>query len=352
MEIKYETMKRAAPSLSKQVKKHASTPVKKKPQYDGNTERMISTGSTLLDLAISGGRVRGGGIPGGVVVEIFGPHSTGKTVLLCEIAGAVQRQGGEAKFLDPEARLNKLFANLFGLSIQKDNYHIPDTVTEMFGHINSWEPEGDAIHGIFADSLAALSTKLEMENEEGDKMGQRRAKEFSEGFRKNGRKLVDNNFIMVGSNQIRESMNTYGPKYKAPGGEAIGFYSSLRLRTAIKEKIRPKKTMGGKEVTRVTGVQIIVEVFKNSIWEPDRTATLTINYKYGIDDIRENLQFVKRFKGLNYYAVNGTKLNISLDKSIQLIEKDDREDELREEVIDLWEAIEAKFYVERKPKKR
>ena len=345
-------MKRAAPTLSKQIKKHATTPVKKKAEYDGNTEVMVSTGSTLLDLAISGGRVRGGGIPGGVLVEIFGPHSSGKTVLLCEIAGAVQRGGGKAKFLDPEARLNKQFASIFGLSIEKDHYHIPNTVTEMFGHINGWEPEKNRIHGVFADSFAALSTNLEMDNEEGDKMGQRRAKEFSEGLRKYCRTLAGSNIIMVGSNQIRESMNSYGPKFKAPGGEAIGFYSSLRLRTSIKEKIRPKKTMGGKEVSRVTGVQIKVDVFKNSVWEPDRDATLTINYKYGIDDIRENLAFVKRYKGLTSYALYGKKLNISLDKSIQLIEKDDSEDMLREEVIDLWEEIEEKFKIERKPKKR
>ncbi len=345
-------MKRASPTLSKQIKKHAMTPVKKKPEVDGNIETMISTGSTLLDLAICGGRIRGGGIPGGILVEIFGPHSSGKTVLLCEIAGAVQRGGGGIKFLDPEARLNHQFAKMFDLTVQKSHYHIPDTVTQLFGHLDGWNPEGDCIHGIFADSLAALSTKLEMENKEGDKMGQRRAKEFSEGLRKYCRTLVEQNFLMVASNQIRESMNTYGPKYKSPGGKAIGFYSSLRLRTAIKEKIRPIKTMGGKEVSRVTGVVIKVEVFKNSTWEPDRDATLTINFKYGIDDIRENLQFVKRYKGLNYYAVNGKKLNISIDKSIQLIENEDKEDRLREEVIDLWEAIEEKFYVERKPKKR
>jgi len=345
-------MKRKAPALNKQIQNRVTTPVKKKSQYDGNTEVMISTGSTLLDLAISGGRVRGGGIPGGVLVEIFGPHSSGKTVLLCEIAGAVQRGDGTIKFLDPEARLNKQFAALFGMNVQKDDYHIPDTVTEMFSHLNGWEPNGKGIHGIFMDSLAALSTKLEMENAEGDKMGQRRAKEFSEGFRKYCRVMTENNFIMVGSNQIRESMNSYGPKYKAPGGEAIGFYSSLRLRTSIKEKVKPKKTMGGKEITRVTGTVIQVDVFKNSIWEPDRTATLTINYKYGIDDIRDNLQFVKRYKGRTQYIMDGVVLGKSLEASIHAIEQGDLEDKLREEVIDLWEAIEAKFIVERKPKKR
>jgi len=183
-------------------------------------------------------------------------------------------------------------------------------------------------------------------------MGQRRAKEFSEQLRIYCRTIVEKNFIMVCSNQIRESMNSYGPKFKSPGGEAIGFYSSVRLRTSIKEKISPKKSMAGKEITRQSGVSIKVELFKNSVWEPGREATITINYKYGIDDIRENLQFVKRYKGLNYYAVDGTKLNVSLEKSIQLIEKDDLEDVLKEEVIDLWEEIEAKFYVERKPKKR
>jgi RecA/RadA recombinase len=345
-------MKRKKPPISSQIKKRVSTPVKKKPALDGNTERMISTGSTLLDLAISGGRVRGGGIPGGVMVEIFGPHSSGKTVLLCEIAGAVQRGGGDVLFRDPEARLNKQFAALFGLKVKKDNYTIPNTVTQVFSDLNKWEPEGDGIHGIFTDSLAALSTDMEMDKEEGDKMGMRRAKEFSEQLRKTCRILVQNNFLLVCSNQVRESMATVGPKYKSPGGEAIGFYSSLRLRTLIKEKLKPMKKMGGKEVTRVRGVVIMVEVFKNSTWEPYRTAPITIDFKYGIDDIRENLQFVKRFKGLSYFDVNGEKLNISLEKSIQLIEKNDWEDELREEVIDLWEAIEEKFVVERKPKKR
>jgi len=345
-------MKRAPKPLSKQIQKHATTPPKKKPELDGNTEVMISTGSTLLDLAISGGRVRGGGIPGGIMVEIFGPHSSGKTVLLCEIAGAIQRQKGSIMFHDPEGRLNKQFAKIFDLSIEDMEYTVPDTIPQVFGGIRKWEPKGGNIHGIIADSLAALSTNLEMDNEEGDKMGQRRAKEFSEGFRKNGRTLVEKNILMVCSNQLRESMNSYGPKYKAPGGEAIGFWSSLRLRTSIKEKIRPKKTIGGKEVTRVTGVVIEVEVFKNSVWEPDRNATLTINFKYGIDDIRENLQFVKRYKGLTFYALNGEKLNVSLEKSIQLIEAGDLEDELKNEVIDLWESIEAKFIVNRKPKQR
>lgn len=207
-------MKRGEPTIAQQMKKRGKAEQEDKPLYDGNTETMISTGSTLLDLAISGGRIRGGGIPGGIFIEIMGQKKTGKTVLLCEIAGDVQRKNGQVQFGDPEGRLNKQFAQIFGLDPDTINYKRPDTVTEVFQEIRKWEPENpDVINGIFADSLAALSTDLEMDKEDGDKMGMRRAKEFSEELRKTCRLLANNNWLMVGSNQLRQTQNTgYGEK--------------------------------------------------------------------------------------------------------------------------------------------
>ncbi|GAG72138.1 unnamed protein product, partial [marine sediment metagenome] len=111
------------------------------PKYDG-TSKFISTGSTLLDLAISGGRVHGGGIPGGIMVEVFGPSGSGKTALLCEIAGMIQKQEGETSFHDPEARLNQQFARMFGFDIDFDKVLHPDTVPELFEAIRKWKPKG------------------------------------------------------------------------------------------------------------------------------------------------------------------------------------------------------------------
>ena len=93
--------------------------IKRKPKYDGDFGQVTSTGSTLLDLAISGGRVHGGGLPSKIFAEIFGPSGSGKTVLLSEIAGAVIRGKGEVMFRDPEARLNEKFAKIFDLDISK-----------------------------------------------------------------------------------------------------------------------------------------------------------------------------------------------------------------------------------------
>ncbi len=337
--------------LSEQVKKKTT---KQKEEQDGDFGKVISTGSTLLDLAISGGRVRGGGIPRGILVEIFGPSGSGKTVLLSELAGGVQRQGGEIMFHDPEARINTQFAKLFGLELKEKDYLMPDTVTEVFKAVRKWAPEDEGVvHGIFADSLAALSTNMEMDNDEGDKMGQRRAKEFSEELRKTCRLLKQKNYLMVCSNQIRQNMDAgpYGQKYRAPGGMAMEFYSSLRLRTKINEKIKEKRTIAGKEVTRIVGVEIEVEVVKSSIWKPYRTAPVTILFDYGIDDIRQNLQFIKESTKATTYMLGGENIGRSLTDAIKFVEDERVEYVLRDEVITLWEEIESKFESDRKPKR-
>jgi len=341
-------------TIHSEVKRRVESKKDKKSEYDGNTTQMISTGSTLLDLAISGGRVRGGGIPGGILVEIFGPESTGKTVFLCEIAGDIQRKEGEIMFHDPEARLNKLFAQIFDLDTDDMEYATPNTVTEVFTAVREWIPENGKINGVLTDSLAALSTNLEMDDEEGDKMGMRRAKEFSEQLRRTARILTQTNTLMACSNQIRENVDrgTFGQKYTAPGGKAIGFYSSLRLRTSKVGTLVRKRKIKGKEHKVIYGVEIEVEVHKSSVWNPNRTAPVTIDFSYGIDDIRQNLKYLKQMTGSTTYDIGERKLHKSLVDAIAIVEEEGLEEDLREAVIDMWEEIEEQFKVERKPKKR
>lgn len=338
-------------SLSSQVKAHSKrTPAEDDDSggaYKGNFKTLISTGSTLLDLAISGGRVRGGGIPGGILVEIFGPSTSGKTVLLSEIGGDIQRKKGEVMFYDPEARLDQLYATMFGLHIKEENYKTPDTIPELFKSVRKWNVDNGRVNCILADSLAALSTDQEMDKEEGDKMGMRRPKEFSEELRKTCRILKRNNYLMVCSNQIRQNIGVmFGDKTTPTGGEAIGFYSSLRLKTSFQKtsKIMVTKSFHGKDVERAVGVAIKVVVTKNSSWKPLHEAPLTIIWDYGIDDIRENLKFVKEYTDSSWYSLSGTKLSNSLDKAIAIIEGESGlQEELKEQTIDLWEAIEKKF---------
>ena len=320
-----------------------------------NTVKWASTGSTLLDLAISGGRIRGGGIPSGILVEIFGPASTGKTVLLCELAGCVQRRGGRIKFYDPEGRLDIAFSRLFDLELSEEDYFSPNTPIEIFKPIRKWDPQpSEAMHGIFADSLAALVSDLELEDKKDEYS--RRAKLFSQELRKTCRVLSEKGFLLCCSNQIRANVDA-GPfeeKFNTPGGQAIKFYASLRLRVSkgAPFKIKKEIVINGKKEVRIQGIKSNVEVYKTSIWKPYRSAPIYILNDYGIDDIRSNLQFIKERKHTTKYLLNGRELSNTLDKAIQIIEEEELEFELREETIDVWEELEQKFDTNRVKKRR
>ena len=313
-------------------------------------KQVISTGSTLLDLIISGKKVRGGGIPGGIIVEIFGPSGAGKTALLVEIAGDAQRQGGESRFDDPEARLDKEYSRIYGLELEKENYNRPDTVKEMFKGLWEWNPKDNTkINVSCEDSLAALSTEMEMEEE--DKMGMKRAKDFSEGLRKTARIIANNNWLIVCSNQEREGKNGI----TTPGGQAIPYYSSVRMRIApefMGAKIDKKKKIAGKEVKKIIGIRSKITIKKNSIDEPFRECNISIIFGYGIDDIRENLQYIKNHTEAKTYICPDGKGIMSLEGAIAHVEENNLEAQLKEQTIDLWYEIQEFMAVERKTKER
>ena len=356
-----EVRKRKKPPLSEQVEASANKKVERVLSHDGNLDMITSTGSTLLDLEISGEHIRGGGIPAGILVEIFGKNSTGKTVVLCEIAGNVQRKNGEILFKDPEGRLNKQFSRRFGMNPDEANYSNPDTVPEVFKPIREWKPKNkDIVNGIFADSLAALSTDLE--TEKGDKMGMRRAKEFSQECRKTCRIITKNNYLMVCSNQLRATGNTFGPSEDATGGNAIPYYSSLRIKMQLKERLTRdiefdtgKKDEKSKPVLNTIktnyGIQVDAFIVKSNFSMAYGIAPLYILGQYGIDDVRANLVWHKQITKSSSYFAGGR----GLEEAIEIVEREEKVIELREAVINFWEKLfklGAKKERERQPKNR
>lgn len=322
--------------------------------YDGDFNNVVSTGSTLLDLAISGEIVHGGGIPTGIAVEIFGDSSAGKTVLMCEIAGAVQRKGGDVIFNDPEARLNKEFAKLFDFTITDKTIKEPDTVSEIFDLFFSWKPVGNPPHALIADSIAALCTEEEMKDAKGYD-GAKRANDFSQGFRRTCRMLKQRNWLMVFSNQIRDSMATvpFAKKTKATGGHAPKFYASLRLEIAKKQILKSERTLYGKDHKESIGILSHVDIVKSSVGKGYRGADIYIMDNYGIDDIRANLIFLKQNSKHKKYSIDGDEiLGNGIDAAIKAVEENGYEKDLKEAVIELWLEIQEQFKQERKPKVR
>lgn len=316
--------------------------------FDNGT---ISTGSTLLDLEISGSRIRGGGIPPGVIVEIFGPSGAGKTSILAEICANAKAKGGDFHIKDPEGRLDQEYAKIYGLKIDKSRYSRPDTVTEMFESLWNWEPKPEKIGAvsIFAgDSLAALSTDMEMEDT--DKMGMRRAKEFSEAMRKICRKIANNPWIVVLTNQERESPTGV----TTPGGKAIPYYASLRIRVSPQmsnKYIKSTKKVGSQTIEKKKGIRSKAQIKKSSIGDPHGECPYSIVFGYGLDDLRENLQYLKEVNGESKYVV-GDQEFASVEKAIAYVEGNDFQSEIKEKVIDRWTEIQASFVTEERVMKR
>jgi len=298
---------------------------------------ILSTNSTLLDLAISGGRVYEGGIPACILAEVFGPAGSGKSALLAEVGGNAQKQGGDIMYLDPEARLDKEYARIYRIALNKKNYYRPEKVSEIFSMVNEWY-EGNEARPLVAltDSLAALTTDLELDT--GDKMGMRRAKEFSQGFRVNARMI--SNILWLCSNQEREGDNGA----ITPGGKAVPYYASLRIRIKQKRKVEvEKKLQSGVKVSKVIGIESECTITKSTVDDPYRIVPVYIVFGYGIDDIRANLQFLKDMKKTTSYVCPDGKSAVGMEQAINRVEENDLAAELKKETIMIWHEIEELF---------
>lgn len=317
---------------------------RKKENFDFTN--VVSTGSTVLDLNISGGRRHWGGVPKGMIMEVYGPEGSGKTGLLSEMCASAQARGGEAKFIDPEVRLDHEYARIYGMHIPKKDYYQPDTVSEMFGIVRGWEPSNPKVVNVAGtDSIAALSTELELEK--GDKMGMKRAKDFSAGFRIISRHIKRNGILMVCTNQVREG--DHGET--TPGGRATRFYSSLRLRIAKIEDLVKTTKIYGKERKKVVGIESVVYVKKSTVDEPYRECNIYIVFNHGVDDVLGNLQYIKDITNDSVYNAVEKTYKSKWD-AIRYIEENNLENKLRNNVYDLWHEFENKFKIQRKPKVR
>lgn len=307
--------------------------------------KMLSTHSTLLDLAISGGRTYEGGIPACILAEIYGPAGSGKTAILSEVGADAQEQAGDLITLDPESRIDMEYAKIYRLDLDKKNYFRPSTIKEVFDKLDNWKPSSAGPHVAITDSLAALTTEFELDT--GDKMGMRRAKEFSQYLRTHARMISE--MLLLCSNQERDG--DYGKT--TPGGNAIGYYSSLRIRVAqIKPVELEKQLSSGVKVKKVIGIMSECKITKSTVDDPYRKAPIYIIFGRGIDDVRGNLQYLKDMMGETTYITPDGKSFRGMDQAITYVENNGLVNSLRNKTIELWHEIDQLFATNKERERR
>lgn len=251
----------------------------------------VSTGSSLLDLAIS--NRKNGGLPSGRIVELNGLEGTGKSLMVAHILANAQKAGGVAAIIDTENAAAPLFWEAVGVNLNDLIYDQLYTVEEIFSSIETIigtirKSDKKRLVVICVDSLAAASCSSEMESQHGkDGYNTSKAIIISKALRKITGLIGRERILVVFTNQLRMNLNAvkFGDKWVVPGGKAMGFSASVRVRLANTGQI--------KRDGKIIGNICKAVVTKNRMGPPKRTAQFEIHFDSGIQDLKSWLDFLK-----------------------------------------------------------
>jgi recombination protein RecA len=262
-----------------------------------NVKDWISTGSDMLDLAISNRPE--GGFPVGRITEITGLEASGKSLLASHALAETQKKGGLAVYIDTEAATSSEFLTAIGVDLKTMLYVPLETIEEIFETIETIveqvrKSEKDRLVTIVVDSVMGASTKIEMDSEY-DKDGYATSKSIilSKAMRKVTNWIARENICLIFTNQLRTKLGvTFGDSWTTAGGKAIPFHASVRLRLKSTGQIKAKDQHG---VEQIVGTKTNVQVVKNRMGPPHRKIDYEIYYDSGIDNYGGWLNTMKQY---------------------------------------------------------
>ena len=302
-------------------------------------KEFISTGSTMLDLAIA--NKPNGGIAVGRITEINGLESSGKSLIGAHILAETQKKGGVAVYIDTENSVSEEFLKVLGIDTTQCLYLQLQTVEEIFQAIEEIvlkvrEAEKDRLVTILVDSLAAASTQVEIDADfEKDGWATSKAIIISKALRKITQMIGRQRIALVFTNQLRTKLGVmFGDPWTTSGGKALPFHASTRIRLKNKGRITDSKK-------NVLGMTILAQVVKNRLGPPLRHAEFPLYFESGIDDIGSWLEVMKKHKLVKsagawytYTDVAGEEYKFQSKDFLKILEENSLKDEVYDRICD------------------
>ncbi len=292
----------------------------------------ISTGCLSLDLALGVG-----GVPKGRIIEIYGPEASGKTTLAQHIVSEAQKLGITAAFVDAEHALDPEYAKKIGVNVNDLLISQPDTGEQALEIVEALVRSG-GVGVVVIDSVAALVPKAEIEGEMGDSHMGLQARLMSQALRKLAGIVSKSNTLVIFINQIRMKIGVFfGNPETTTGGNALKFYSSVRIEVRRSAQI--------KQGERIIGNQVKAKVVKNKVAAPFKACTFDIMYNEGIsvagDVLDMGLEYKIITKSGNSYSYGEMKLGVGRENAkTYLRENSDLMAEIKKEVWKVHKAAE------------
>lgn len=245
-----------------------------------HVKRWIGTGSKQLDYIVS--NRRDGGLPEGRIVEIFGPPSIGKSHIAIQIARTTQQMGGIVVYIDTENATSVENLRLLGVDISRRFVYVDTHCTEEVLSIaestimKARAMQKDVPITIIWDSVAASSPKAELDGTYEQNSIGLQARAISKGMRKITGVIGQTNTLFVILNQIRTKIGVmFGDPTTTPGGKAIPFHSSVRIKLGAGQQIKNKDK-------EVIGINVSAKTIKNKVAAPFRSCNFEIHFGKGV----------------------------------------------------------------------
>ncbi|MCX6733255.1 MAG: recombinase RecA [Candidatus Peregrinibacteria bacterium] len=275
----------------------------------------IPTGSLSLDVAL------GGGVPKGRIIEIFGPESAGKTTLALHILSEMQKTGGQAAFIDAEHALDPDYARRIGVDVDNLLISQPDSGEQALEIVQTLVAS-NAVDIIVVDSVAALTPRAEIEGEMGDAQMGAQARLMSQAMRKLTALIGKSRTTVIFLNQLRMKIGVmFGNPETTPGGNALKFYSSVRLEIRAAGKLEE----GTGDDKRFIGIRSRVKIVKNKVAPPFKIAEFDILYATGISFTGDVLDLATKYEIISksgaFYSYNNERLGQGRENAKDYLEQ-------------------------------